>query len=199
MVYMTEKKSKTFTTRNMTLIAVLAAAASVLFLIEIPVVAFYKLDLSDLPVLLGAFSMGTVPGLIILALKSAIGLLHSSSAGIGELADFIMGAALVIPASMMYHRNKTRKTAVIGMIVGTLCMAFVSVFVNKWIMIPFFMGAYGVDMNVILSMTGQSFIDSELKLLLLVTAPFNILKGVVISLVTAMVYKPLSPLLHGRR
>ena len=199
MVCMTEKRSRIFTTRNMTLIAVLAAAASVLFLLEIPVIAFYKLDLSDLPVLLGAFSMGTVPGLVILALKCLIGLLHSSSAGIGELADFIMGAALVIPASLMYHRNKTRKTAVIGMAAGTLCMAVVSVFVNKWIMIPFYMGAYGIDMNVVLSMTGQTFIDSELKLLLLVTAPFNILKGVVISLVTGLIYKPLSPLLHGRR
>ena len=73
------------TTATMTRIAILAAAASILFLLEIPVVAFYKLDLSNIPVLLGAFSMGTVPGLIILALKSMIGLLHSSSAGIGEL------------------------------------------------------------------------------------------------------------------
>ena len=86
----------------MTRIAILAAAASILFLLEIPIVAFYKLDLSNIPVLLGAFSMGTVPGLIILGLKSAIGLLHSSSAGVGELADFIMGTALLIPASLIY-------------------------------------------------------------------------------------------------
>ena len=83
---------------TMTRIAILAAAASILFLLEIPIVAFYKLDLSNIPVMLGAFSMGTVPGLIILGLKSLIGLLHSSSAGVGELADFIMGAALLIPA-----------------------------------------------------------------------------------------------------
>ena len=105
---------------TMTRIAILAAAASILFLLEIPVVAFYKLDLSNIPVLLGAFSMGTVPGLIILGLKSAIGLLHSSSAGVGELADFIMGAALLIPASVIYHRHKTRKNALIGMLTGTL-------------------------------------------------------------------------------
>ena len=116
---------------TMTRIAILAAASSILFLLEIPIVAVYKLDLSNIPVLLGAFSMGTVPGLIILALKSAIGLLHSSSAGVGELADFIMGAALLIPASMIYHRNKTRKTALIGMAVGTLCTAVVGVLVNK--------------------------------------------------------------------
>ena len=86
---MTSTTQTRFSVGVMTRIAILAAAASILFLIEIPVVAFYKLDLSNIPVLLGAFSMGTVPGLIILGIKSAIGLLHSSSAGIGELADFI--------------------------------------------------------------------------------------------------------------
>jgi len=99
---MTQKTAKkVFTTFNLTRMALLAAVSSILFLIEIPIVAFYKLDLSNLPVLLGAFSMGTLPGLIILGIKSLIGLLHSSSAGVGELADFIMGAALVVPASLI--------------------------------------------------------------------------------------------------
>ncbi len=194
---MTQKK--TFSTANLTRIAILAAAASILFLLEIPVVAFYKLDLSNIPVLLGAFSMGTVPGLLILAVKSLIGLLHSSSAGIGELADLIMGAALVIPASMMYHRNKTRKTALLGMAVGTLCMVLVSVVVNKWIMLPFYMGAFHMDMDGILKAAKVSFVDSEWKLLLLVTGPFNLLKGVVLSVVTGLIYKPLSPSLHSKQ
>ena len=184
---------------NMTRIAILAAAASILFLLEIPVVAFYKLDLSNIPVMLGAFSMGTVPGLIILGLKSAIGLLHSSSAGIGELADFIMGAALVIPASIIYHRNKTRKTALIGMLAGTVCTAIVGVLVNKFIMLPFYMGAFHMDMEGIIRAAKVGAVDSEWKLLLLVTGPFNLLKGCVLSLVTGLIYKPLSPILHGIR
>ena len=181
----------------MTRIALLTAAASILFLVEIPVVAFYKLDLSNIPVLLGAFSMGTAPGVLILGLKSLIGLLHSSSAGIGELADFIMGAALVIPASVIYHRQKTRKNALIGMGIGTLCMAAAGVAVNKWIMLPFYMTAFHMDMEGILAFAGISGVDSELKLLLLITGPFNLLKGVVLSIVTGLIYKPLSPLLHG--
>ena len=98
---MTQKQAKAniFSTPYLTRMAILVAIASILFLVEIPVVAFYKLDLSNIPVLLGAFSMGTVPGVIILALKSLIGLMHSSSAGVGELADFLMGAAFVIPAA----------------------------------------------------------------------------------------------------
>ena len=183
---------------TMTRIAILAAAASILFLQEIPIVAFYKLDLSNIPVMLGAFSMGTVPGLIILGLKSLIGLLHSSSAGVGELADFIMGAALLIPASMIYHRNKTRKNALTGMIIGTVCTAVVGVLVNKFIMLPFYMGAFHMDMEAIVAFANVSGVDSEWKLLLLITGPFNLLKGAVLSAVTFLIYKPLSPILHAR-
>ena len=197
---MTHSKQKTnlFSTPNLTRMAILVAVASILFLIEIPVVAFYKLDLSNLPVLLGAFSMGTLPGLIILALKSLIGLLHSSSAGVGELADFLMGAALIVPASLIYHRNKTRKTALIGMGVGTVCMVVAGVLTNKFIMLPFYMGAFHMDMAGILKFANVGGVDSEWKLLLLITAPFNLLKGVVLSIVTGLIYKPLSPLLHDR-
>ena len=182
----------------MTRIAILAAAASILFLLEIPVVAFYKLDLSNIPVMLGAFSMGTIPGLIILGLKSLIGLLHSSSAGVGELADFIMGAALLIPASLIYHRNKTRKNALAGMVLGTLCTAVVGVLVNKFIMLPFYMGAFHMDMEGILAFAKVSGVDTEWKLLLMITGPFNLLKGAVLSAVTFLIYKPLSPILHAR-
>ena len=182
----------------MTRIAILAAAASILFLIEIPIVAFYKLDLSNIPVLLGAFSMGPLPGLVILAIKSLIGLLHSSSAGVGELADFVMGAALVLPAALIYHQNKSRKNAIAGMAVGTLCMVVVGVLMNKWVMLPFYMGAFHMDMDGIIRAANVAGVDSEWKLLLLVTGPFNLLKGVVLSIVTALIYKPLSPVLHGK-
>ena len=195
---MTSTTKSRLSVATMTRIAILAAAASILFLIEIPIVAFYKLDLSNIPVLLGAFSMGPVPGVIILALKSTIGLLHSSSAGVGELADFVMGAALVIPASVIYHRNKNRKNAIIGMAIGTVCMVIVGVLMNKWVMLPFYMGAFHMDMDGIIKAAGVAGVDSEWKLLLLVTGPFNLLKGVVLSIVTALIYKPLSPILHGK-
>ena len=187
-----------FSVGVMTRVAILAAAASILFLIQIPIVAFYKLDLSNIPVLLGAFSMGPIPGMMILALKSLIGLLSSSSAGIGELADFIMGAALLIPASLIYHRNKSRKSALIGMVVGTLCTAVVGVLVNKFIMLPFYMGAFHMSMDAIVASAKVGGIDSEWKLLLLITGPFNLLKGAVLSIVTFLIYKPLSPILHEK-
>ena len=189
---------KNLSVQYLTRIAVLTALASILFLIEIPVVAFYKLDLSNLPVLLGAFSMGPVPGLIILLLKSLIGMLHSSSMYVGELADFIMGAAFVLPAALIYRRHKTRNTALIGMAVGTVVMIVVAVLVNWKIMIPFYMTAYGMPMEAVVGMATKAvpFVDTEWKLLLCVTAPFNLLKGVVLSALTFVLYKHLSPLLH---
>ena len=187
-----------FSVGVMTRVAILAAAASILFLIQIPIVAFYKLDLSNIPVLLGAFSMGPVPGMMILALKSLIGLLSSSSAGIGELADFIMGAALVLPAALIYQQNKTRKNAIIGMAVGTLCMVIAGVLTNKFILLPFYMGAFHMDMDGILRFANVAGVDSEWKLLLLITGPFNLLKGVVLSVVAGLIYKPLSPILHAK-
>ena len=192
---------KNLSVQYLTRIAVLTALASILFLIEIPVVAFYKLDLSNLPVLLGAFSMGPVPGLIILLLKSLIGMLHSSSMYVGELADFIMGAAFVLPAALIYRRHKTRNTALAGMAVGTVVMIVVAVLVNWKIMIPFYMTAYGMPMEAVVGMATKAvpFVDTEWKLLLCVTAPFNLLKGVVLSSLTFVLYKHLSPLLHVRR
>lgn len=193
-----QRKANIFSTPYLTRMAILTAIAFILFLIQIPVVAFYKLDVSNIPVLLGAFSMGTVPGLIILALKCLLALLRTTSAGVGDLADFLMSAALIIPASVIYHRNKTRKNALIGLAVGTLCMVAVGVLANKFIMLPFYMGAFHMDMDGILKASKVSFVDSEWKLLLLVTAPFNLLKGAVLSVITGFIYKPLSPILHAK-
>ena len=185
----------------LTRIAVLGALSAILYMIEIPVVAFYKLDVSTLPALLGAFSMGPLPGLAVLLIKDLTGMLHSSTMYVGELADFIMGAAFVLPAAMIYRRRKSRKTALIGMLVGTLTMVVVSVLVNWQIMIPFYMQAFGMPMDKIVGMAQKAlpFVDTEWKLLTFVTAPFNLLKGIVLSALTYVLYKRLSPLLHVRR
>ena len=193
-------KNKIMTVPNMTRMAILTAAACLLDLIPgIPLFgSIYKLDFSLLPVLLGGFAMGPVEGGIILLLKCLIGWAHSTTMGIGKLAEFLMGLMLIVPAALIYHRNKTRKTALIGMAVGTLCMVVGSVLVNKWILFPFYMSAFHMDMEKILKMITVPGIDSEFKMLLLVTAPFNLIKGVVLSILTALIYKPLSPILHGK-
>ena len=198
---MSNPRKTTLSVQYLTRIAILGALASILFMIEIPVIAFYKLDLSTIPVLLGAFSMGPLPGMAILLIKDLTGMLHSSSGFVGELADFIMSAAYVLPAAVIYRMRKSRKGALTGMIVGTLLMIVVAVLVNWKIMIPFYMGAFKMSMEAIVGMAQKAlpFVDTELKLLLCVTAPFNVLKGVVLSVVTYLIYKPLSPMLKVRK
>ena len=197
---MSNRKSN-LSVQYMTRIAILGALSAILFMIEIPVVAFYKLDVSTLPALLGAFSMGPWAGLAILAIKDVFGLLHSGTMYVGELADFIMGAAFILPAALIYRHHKSRKNALIGMIVGTVAMIVVSVLVNWQIMIPFYMNAFGMPMEKIIAMaqSAMPFVDTEWELLLFVTAPFNLLKGVVLSALTFVLYKRLSPLLHVRK
>jgi len=189
------------TTRQMATVAILAAISAILFMIEIPVVLFYKLDLSSLPVLLGTFAMGVVPGTLIQLVKSLLGLLHSTSQGVGELADFIMGFAMLLPAGLIYQYMKSRKGAIVGMVAGSIVATFVAVLTNVYIMIPFYGTAYGMPVEAIIGM-GASIVPavkSVWHFVLLITAPFNVLKWAVISVVTALVYKPLSPILHGRR
>ena len=199
---MTQNKRKNLlTTRELSTIAILAAIAAVLFMIEIPVVLFYKLDLSSLPVLLGTFAMGPLPGTLVLLVKALLGLLHSTSQGVGELADFIMGFAMLLPAGLIYKRMKSRKGAIVGMAVATVVATVVAILTNLFIMSPFYSVAYGMPVQAIVDM-GKAIVpavDSELKFVLLITGPFNILKWVVISVVTALIYKPLSPILHGKK
>ena len=194
-----ERNTSLFSPLNMARMAILSAMASILFLMEIPVgMPFYKLDLSNIPVLLGAFAMGPVQGALILLIKSLIGLTHSGTAGIGELADFLMGLMHILPAALIYQRNRTRKTALIGMLLGIVCLVAGSVLVNKEIMLPFYMGQFHMTMEELIQTANWGGVDSEWKLLLLITAPFNLIKGVVISTLTFVLYKPLSPLLHER-
>ena len=198
---MTKTKRSLLTTRELSTVAILAAIAAVLFMIEIPVVLFYKLDLSSLPVLLGAFSMGPLPGTMILLVKALLGLLHTTSQGVGELADFIMGFAMMFPAAVIYQRVKSRKGAIVGMAAGTIVATIVGVLTNYYLMIPFYGAAYGMPVEAIVGM-GQALVpavNSVGKFVLLITAPFNVFKWVVISVVTALIYKPLSPILHGRK
>lgn len=197
---MTKRTRQSLSTRDIATVAVLAAISAVLFMVEIPVVLFYKLDLSNLPVLLGAFAMGPVQGTLILLVKSLLGLLHSSSQGVGELADFLMGLAMLLPAGLIYQRHKDRKGAILGMAVGTVVATLAGVLTNLYLMIPFYGAAFGMPVEAIVAM-GQSLIpavDSELKFVFWITAPFNLLKWIIISVVTALIYKPLSPILHGR-
>ena len=185
---------------KLTRTAILAAIATILFYIEVPVgVPFYKLDFSTLPSILAGFAMGPLYGLATVAIKDLLHLLTSTSGGIGQLADFLMSGSLVVVSSLIYQRHKTRARALIGLCVGTLVMAALGALVNYYIMLPFYTAFMPMEEIIAAGTALIPAIDSQFKFVLLITAPFNLLKWVLISALTGLMYKPLSPILHGRK
>ena len=185
---------------NLTRCGLLAAMAVILYYIEIPVVAFYKLDLSTLPAILAGFAMGPLQGAAVVVLKNLVHVLGTSTAGVGEAADILMSCAFVIPASLLYRRDKTRKGALKAMLAGAAAMTVAGVLVNYFILIPAYQVLMNLPLEVIIGM-GQKvfgFIDTTLELVICITAPFNLFKAAVLSGTTYLLYKRVSPLLHQR-
>lgn len=164
-------------------IALLAAIATILMFIEIPLIpmfAWLKLDLSEVPVLLGAFGYGPLAGVIIEGVKILLHLLlkGTQTGGAGEIANFLIGISLIVPASYIYVKNKSKKTAIIGMIIGGLIMEIVAIFSNVYIILPI----YNMKMN-----TAELMQYISIGLI-----PFNALKAILVNIITFIVYKKVS-------
>lgn len=191
---------KVFTTKNLVLMAMFSALAAVLMLREFPIpfIApnFYEIDLSEIPILVGSFIMGPVSGVIMEAIKIILKLLikGTSTAYVGDFANFCIGVCLVVPASIIYQKHKTKKNAFIGMLAGTLFMAVAGVVLNYFVMIPFYVKAFGMPLEAIIGAGAkiQPLVTNKLSFTIVCVAPFNIVKGIIVSLVTALIYKHIS-------
>ena len=185
--------------RNLVRIAILGAIGAVLALIPgIPIIPpIYKLDFSLLPTLLAGFAMGPMAGLLVALIKDVIGLITSSSMGVGELADFLMTVAMVVPAAWIYRRNRTFRGALGALGAGILVSTAAAALCNWLILIPFYVNAFHMPLEKIVEMIGKVVppVHSMLTLILLATVPFNLLKGVILALLTLLLYKRLSFLL----
>ncbi|MCD8050338.1 MAG: ECF transporter S component [Clostridiales bacterium] len=195
------------TTRDITVAAMLSAVAFVLMFIEFPIPmlipSFVKMDVSDLPALLGTFALGPVYGVVIELMKNLLHLLikGTSSAGAGEIFNFTMGAVFAFTAGVIYQLKKTRTGAIIGSVAGALVMAIISVPMNFFVVYPAYVVCYGMPMDAIIGMY-QAILpsaDSLLKCLVIFNLPFTFAKGLLDALLCYFIYKPLSPLLHGKR
>ncbi len=184
-----------------TITAVLTAIATVLQYLEIaiPIMpSFVKFDFSDLPAVLAAFLVSPVSGIFVCLLKNVIHMAVSQSAGVGELCNFILGIAMVIPAWLMYKIKPTKKTALIAMIVGSLITAAVSLPVNYFITYPFYQNALHFPIDAILSAYNElpggigSGITTLWDALLIFNAPFTFAKFMIDSLIVFFIYKPLA-------
>lgn len=200
----TEKTANTrerFRTRILVSIAMLSAISYLLAFIEIQIPlspSFAKMDLSDFPALIAAFAIGPLAGVLVEAVKNGLQLLTTSTGGIGEFANFLMGSALVSTAGLFYQKSKTKKRAVIGGMLGSVAMAITAALLNYFVLLPLYSTFMPIEQVIESFASFIPFINTKLDVILFNAIPFNLFKGAVLSLLTILVYKRLSPILKGR-
>ena len=197
------KKTKFFNLKNLTKISILSAISAIIMLFEFPLPfapSFYELDLSEAVILMGGFAMGPVAAVCMELLKNVLNFLINGTitAGIGELANFAMGCAFVVPASLFYKYHKTLKGAIISLVIGTASLVVVGCFVNYYVMIPAYVTLANFPLEAILSMASKinGLVTSLETMILFAVAPFNLVKGVICSIINLLLYKKLSRVLH---
>ncbi|MGN0349662.1 MAG: ECF transporter S component [Roseburia sp.] len=187
--------------RYLTVTAMLSAVAVILAAFDFPIPflipSFIKMDLSELPALVGAFSMGPVCGVLICLIKNLIHLATTSTGGVGELSNFILGAAFVLPAGLIYRHKKTKKNAVVGSLSGALIMGIVSIFSNYILVYPVYYNFMPKETILAAYQAIVPSVDSILQCLIYFNFPFTIIKGLLSAIVTLLIYKHLSPILKG--
>lgn len=199
-VITSNKESGRLSVRTISATAMLAAASYLLAFAEFPVPlspSFARMDLSDLPALIGAFAFGPVSGLMIELIKNALQLMTTSTGGVGELANFLMGGSYAVTAGLIYRQHKTRRTALIACGAASVVMGIVAALANYYILLPLFETFMPLDQLIASFGEFLPFIHSKLDIVLYNAFPFNLLKGLVIGAVTMVIYKRLSPILKG--
>lgn len=179
-------------------IAMSAALGGVLMCLEIPLFfapSFYQLDFSELPVLITSFYLGPVAGVVTELLKVTIKLLlkGTTTAFVGDFANFVVGCTFVLPASIIYHLHKSKRMAVVGMSVGTVVMTIFGSLFNAVYLLPTFSNLFGMPMEAIIAMAQEvnPHISSVSSLVLMAVVPFNLLKCILVSVLTLVLYKRL--------
>ena len=195
-----------FSARKLAIIGVFSAISFVLMLIEFPLPfapAFYKFDFSDIPALIGGFAAGPLVGVMIEFIKVLLNIIiqGTTTGFVGEIANFVVGAAFIIPATVIYRFKKTRKVALISCLIGTICITIVGATLNAFFLLPAYAVLFGsgVDSFIAAGTAINPAVTNLFTFCALCVAPFNLVKGVVDSAITFLVYKQLSPILKADR
>lgn len=196
-------KNKYFTTKRISSIAILSAIAGLLMLIDFPISfiapSFYKMDISDLPCLIGSFAMGPLAGALIEFLKILIKLIlkPTSSAFVGELSNLICGFAICIPAGLIYKKEHNKKGALKSLIIGSIAYVVICSISNYFFIIPAFVNLYHLPLDAIIDM-GKAifpFVNNKFTFVIVCVSLFNLFKITIVSIITYFLYKRISPLL----
>lgn len=190
-------------TRTMVKTSVLSVLAFLIMYLEMPLwftPPFLKVDLSDIPALIGAFSLGPMAGVIIELLKNILNLAieGTTTGAVGELANFIVGSIFVFTAGIIYQKKRTFKSAILGMVAATIAMTLAASILNYFFLIPFYAKLFGVSVDQYVELGAQvnRFVTDYKSFILYGIVPFNFLKGVMVSVITIPLYKRVSPILH---
>lgn len=199
----TQVRRRSSKIRYITQVSMLSAIATVLMLFEFPlpfVPSFYKMDISELPVLLGTFAMGPLAGVMTECIKILLNFVinGTTTGGVGELANFLIGCSLCVPAGLIYQKIHTKKGAFAGLAAGTIFMTVIGCALNAFVLLPTYAAAFGMPLDTIVQM-GHALnpsINSGTTFVILAVAPFNLIKGVLVSVILLLIYKKVSPVLH---
>lgn len=199
-----EKTKQMQRTRRMVIIAMLSAISVVLMLFEFPLPflpPFYKIDASELPIIIGAFTLGPVAGVVMEFIKVTLNLLMdgTTTAFVGEFANFLIGCSFVVPAAIVYYFKKTKKNAIFGLILGIVTCTVAGCLLNSYLLLPAYSVAFKMDIEALIAMgtAVNGMIDSLFTFVVFATAPLNMIKCSVVSLLTMLIYKPISKILKG--
>lgn len=198
-------KERILTTRKIAMIGMFSAVAAILMMFEVAVPflapGFYKLDASELPVLICGFAFGPVAGVLTEFVKIIIKLLFkpTSTAFVGELANFCVGCSMILPATIIYHVRKKKATAIFGSAVGTIVMTIFGTLFNAVYLLPTFAVMYGMPLDALIGMGTEinPGVTDVFTFVAFCVAPLNLIKGGGVSLLTFLLYKPLSPILKA--
>ena len=194
-----------FTTRKLAMIGMFSAIAMILHLFDFPLPfapGFYKLDFSELPILVGAFAFGPAAGVMMEFIKILLKLFikGTSTAFVGDLANFVIGCSFILPASAIYAFHKSKKTAIAACVIGTAILTLFGTAFNAVYLLPAFSKLYGMPLDSLLEMgsaVNPRAAGGIINFVAACVAPLNLIKGASVSLVTLLIYKPLSPIIKG--
>ena len=193
------RSSKRMQTSSIVKIGMLSAIAYIAMFLEFPIPifpAFLKLDISDIPALIGGFAISPIAGILIQFIKNLIHFITTTSTGgVGELGNFIVGSAYVFAASYIYKKHHNKKGALIGCAVGTIAMTIAGGIFNLYVLLPFYSKIMPVEAIVAMGSAITNLIHDLPSLVLYGIVPFNIFKGIVVSVITIGIYKKVSVLL----
>lgn len=198
----TSRATKTVNVRYLTVTAMLSAVAFILMFLDFAVPfmpSFIKMDLSELPALIGSFAMGPVCGVIICLIKNLLHLMITSTGGVGELSNFLLGTAFVLPAGLIYKHKKTRTTALVGSVAGALFMGLFSIVSNYFLVYPVYYNFMSEEAILAAYQVILPSMKSILQCLICFNLPFTVVKGLFSVVITFLVYKHISPILKGNR